>query len=93
METPRGKSSYGSGSGSWSTSSPSVPHSGEVFLSRLEVPCFALLEGSGATCKIMGRYGHEDEMERRFGGDQTRALRTYGGVTLIYDFPTGAKAL
>jgi hypothetical protein len=40
----------------------------------------------------MGKYGHEDEMERRFGGDQTRASRTYGGLTLIYDFPHGAMA-
>jgi len=59
---------------------------------RLEVPCFALLEASEATCKVLGSYGHEDEMERRFGGDQTRAKRTYGGVTLLYDFPSGAMA-
>lgn len=31
-------------------------------------------------------------MERRFGGDQTRASRTYGGLTLMYDFPSGAMA-
>lgn len=31
-------------------------------------------------------------MERRFGGDQTRASRTYGGLTLMYDFPSGATA-
>ena len=31
-------------------------------------------------------------MERRFGGDQTRASRTYGGPTLMYDFPSGAMA-
>ena len=92
METPRGKWSYGPGLGSRSPSGPSVPPSGDVFLSRLEVPCFALLEASEATCKILGRYGHEDEMERRFGGDQTRASRTYGGLTLMYDFPDGAMA-
>jgi hypothetical protein len=94
METPRGKWSYGSGSHSRSISpsGPSVPPSGEVFLARLEVPCFALLEASEATCKVLGKYGHEDEMEHRFGGDQTRSSRTYGGLTLIYDFPSGAKA-
>jgi len=94
METPRGEWKYGSGSGSRSTSpsSPSVPPSGEVFLARLEVPCFALLEASEATCKVLGKYGHEDEMERRFGGDRTRASRTYGGLTLMYDFPSGAMA-
>ena len=92
METPRGKWIYGSGSGSLSPSSPSVPPSGDVFLSRLEVPCFALLEATKATCKIMGKYGHEDEMERRFGGHQRRASRTYGGLTLMYDFHSGAMA-
>jgi hypothetical protein len=90
MDIPRGKATYGPGSGS--RPSPSVPPSGEVFLARLEVPCFALLEASDATCKVLGRYGHEDEMERRFGGDQTRASRTYGGLTLMYDFPSGAMA-
>jgi hypothetical protein len=86
--------SYGSGSGSRSISPSdlSVPPSGEVFLARLEVPCFALFEANEATCKVLGKYGHENEMERRFGGNQTRASRTYGGLTLIYDFPSGAKA-
>jgi hypothetical protein len=90
MDLPRGEATYGPGSSS--PLSLSVPPSGEVFLSRLEVPCFALLEASEATCKVMGRYGHEDEMERRVGGDQTRASRTYGGLTLMYDFPAGAMA-
>src|ERR1700691_4388961 len=90
MDLPRGEATYGPGSGS--PLSLSVPPSGEVFLARLEVPCFALLEASEATCKVMGRYGHEDEMERRVGGDQTRASRTYGGLTLMYDFPAGAMA-
>ena len=94
MDIARGEATYGARSGSRSTSrsSSSPPPSGEVFLARLEVPCFALLEASEATCKVLGRYGHEDEMERRFGGDQTRASRTYGGLTLMYDFPSGATA-
>jgi hypothetical protein len=90
METPRGEATYGPGSGS--PLGLSVPPTGEVFLARLEVPCFALLEASGATCKVMGRYGREDEMERRHGGDQSRASRTYGGLTLMYDYPSGAMA-
>jgi hypothetical protein len=91
---PRGSATYGPGSGSRSASRPSasLPPSGEVFLARLEVPCFALLEASDATCKVLGKFGHEDELERRHGGDQTRASRTYGGLTLIYDFPSGAMA-
>jgi hypothetical protein len=92
MDMPRGEATYGPGSGSLAGSrpSPSVPPSGEVFLARLEVPCFALLEASEATCKVLGSYGQEDEMERRFGSDQTAASRTYGGLTISYDFPSGA---
>jgi hypothetical protein len=94
MDIPRGKATYGPASGRRldSRPSPSVPPSGDVFLARLEVPCFALLEAGDATCKVLGNYGHEDEMERRFGGDQTRAKRTYGGLTLMYGFPSGAMA-
>lgn len=89
---PRGQATYGPGSGSVSSLGPSVPPTGEVFLARLEAPGFALFEASDATCKVMGPFGHEDEMERRHGGDQTRASRTYGGLTLMYDFPAGAMA-
>lgn len=90
MDIPRGQATYGSGSPPRSISS--APPRGEIFLARLEVPCFALREEGDATCRVLGCYGHEDERERRFGGDQTRARRTYGGVTLMYKFPSGAMA-
>jgi hypothetical protein len=58
----------------------------------LEVPCFALLDSGEAVCKVMGNFGHEDAIERQFGGDQTAASRTFGGVTIRYDYPSGAAA-
>jgi hypothetical protein len=102
MDIARGEARYGPQSGSHrkfgsrrksgSRRNLSAPPSGEVFLARLEVPCFALLEADDATCKVLGSYGDEDAIERRFGGDQSAASRTYGGVTIRYDYPSGAMA-
>ncbi len=90
MNLPRGEAKYGPGSGprSW----PSVPYGGAAFLGMLEVPCFALLDSGETAGKVMGNYGNEDAIERRFGGDQTAASRSFGGVTIRYDYPSGATA-
>ncbi len=90
MDFPRGEAKYGPGSGSHAN--PSVTLSGAAFLGMLEVPCFALLDSSEIHSHLIGDYGHEDEIERRLCGDQTAASRTFGGVTIKYDYQFGATA-
>ncbi len=94
MDLLRGSAMYGSRSGSRAQSrlSRSVPYGGTAFLGMLEAPCFALLDPDGAVCKLFGSHGNENASERLLGGDQTRASRTFGGVTIQYNYPSGASA-